>query len=74
MWGVVPSFRFAVLVVVSQKTPISHSKNGKRTFRGMKQKSASVGFLAIPRATRMFDIAMFRQTMSWSEQNLSHLT
>jgi hypothetical protein len=63
MWGVVPNFWFLFLVAASQKTRFRHSKNGKNIFRGMKRKSASVAFLAIPRATRVSDMAMFRQTM-----------
>jgi hypothetical protein len=62
MWGVVTSFRFAVLVAASQKNGFRHSENGKSTFRGTKQKSASVAFLAIPRATRVSDMASFQQT------------
>jgi hypothetical protein len=59
MWGVFPSFRFRVLVAASQKTRFRYSENGKSTFRGTKQKSASMAFLAIPRATRMSDMASF---------------
>jgi hypothetical protein len=59
MWGVFPSFRFRVLVAASQKNPIWYFENGKSTFRGTKQKSASVAFLAIPRATRMSDMSSF---------------
>jgi hypothetical protein len=60
MWGVVSSFTFAVLMSTSQKNPISALKNRKCTFRGTKRKLASVVFLAIPRATCVFDMAVFR--------------
>jgi hypothetical protein len=63
MWGVVPSFQFRVLIVVSQKTRFRHFENGKSTFRRTKQKSAFVAFLSNPRTTRVFDMALFRQTM-----------
>jgi hypothetical protein len=59
MWGVFPSFRFRVLVAASQKTRFWYSENGKGTFCGTKRKSASVAFLAIPRAMCMSDIALF---------------
>jgi hypothetical protein len=58
MWGVFPSFQFRVSVAASQKkTRFRYSENGKGTFHGTKQKSASMAFLAIPRATRVSDIA-----------------
>jgi hypothetical protein len=63
MWGVVPRFQLRVLVAASQKTRFWHSKNGKSTYRGAKQKSASVAFLAILRATRVSDMASCQQTM-----------
>jgi hypothetical protein len=56
------------------KNRFRHSENGKHTFYGTKRISAFVEFLAIPRATRMSDIALFRQTMPWSGPNLTHLT
>jgi hypothetical protein len=56
------------------KNLIRHSENGKSTFHGMKRKSASMAFLAIPRATRVSDMALFRQTMPWSWSNLAHFT
>jgi hypothetical protein len=59
MWGVFPGFRFRVSVAASQKISISILRKWKTTFRGMKQKSASVAFLAILRATRVFDMASF---------------
>jgi hypothetical protein len=58
IWGIVPSFRYSVSVTASQKTRFQHSKNGKSTFRGTKRKLASVAFLAIPRATRVSDMAL----------------
>jgi hypothetical protein len=45
IWGVMPSFPFAVTVAASQKTRFRHSKNRKRTFHGTKQKSDYVGSL-----------------------------
>jgi hypothetical protein len=66
LWGVFPSFWFRVSMAASQKTRFRHSENGKSTFHRTKRKSASVAFLAIPRTTRVSDIASFRQTMSWS--------
>jgi hypothetical protein len=63
MWGVIPGFRYRVSVAASQKTLFWHSKNGKGTFCGMIQKSASAAFLSIPRATRVSDMALFQQTM-----------
>jgi hypothetical protein len=74
MWGVIPSFRYRVSVAASQKTLFRHSKNGKGTFRGTIRKSASVAFLSIPRATCVFDMASFQQTMPCSWPNLAHLT
>jgi hypothetical protein len=59
MWGVFPSFRFRVSVAASQKIRFQHSENGKNTFHGTKQKSASMAFLAIPRDTRVSDLALF---------------
>jgi hypothetical protein len=73
MLGVFPSFRFRVWVATSQKkTRFQHSKNGKSTFHGIKQKSASLAFLAIPRAMRVSDMASFRQTMPLSRPNLAY--
>jgi hypothetical protein len=48
-----------VSVAASQKTQFWYSENGKGTFRGTKRKSASMAFLAIPRATRVSDMASF---------------
>jgi hypothetical protein len=59
MWGVFPSFQFRVWVAASQKTLFRHCENRKSTFHGMKQKSASVAFLSIPRATRVSDMVSF---------------
>jgi hypothetical protein len=59
MWGVVPSFPFAVLVAASQKNPFWLSENGRRTFGWKKQIPASVAFLATLRATRISDMASF---------------
>jgi hypothetical protein len=33
-----------------------------------------VALLAIPRATRVSDMAAFQKTMPWSGPNLAHLT
>jgi hypothetical protein len=74
MWGVFPSYRFRVSITTSQKNRFQHFENGKGTFRGTKRKSASVVFLAIPRVTRVSDMASFRQTMPWSWTNLAHFT
>jgi hypothetical protein len=72
--GVFLTFRFRVSATASQKTSIRHSKNRKSTFCGTKWKCASVAFLAIPRATRLSDMALFRQTMPWSWPTLAHFT
>jgi hypothetical protein len=61
--GVFPSFRFRVSVAASQKNPISALQKWISTFCGTKRKSAFVAFLSIPRATRVSDMALFRQTM-----------
>jgi hypothetical protein len=75
MGGVVPTFRFRVSVAASEKkTLFQHSKNGKGTFRVTKRESTFVAFLDIPRATRVSDMALFRQTMTCSWPNLAHLT
>jgi hypothetical protein len=63
MWGVVPSFRVAILVAASQKTRFHHSENGKGTFCATKLISSSVAFFTIPRATRVSDMASFQKTM-----------
>jgi hypothetical protein len=60
IWGVVPSFPFAVLVAVSQENLISALKNWKTHFLWDETKIV-VAFLAIPRATCMSDMALFRQ-------------
>jgi hypothetical protein len=49
----------------TKKTWFWHSENGKNNFRGTKQKSASVAFLAIPSATRVSDMALFWETIPW---------
>jgi hypothetical protein len=56
------------------KNQFRHSENAKSTFCGMKWKSTSVVFLAIPRATCVSDMASFWQTMPWSWPNLAHFT
>jgi hypothetical protein len=53
-------------------TYTTYTINGKSTFCGTEQKSASVAFLAITRATRMSGMASFRQTVPWSRANLSY--
>jgi hypothetical protein len=58
-----PAFRKPFGSRLTKKTRFWHSKNGKHTFHGTKRKSAFMEFLAIPRATRMSDMAMFQQTM-----------
>jgi hypothetical protein len=58
----------------TKKKQFRYSKNGKGTFRGTKRKSAFVAFLAIPRATRVSDMASFWQTMPCSWPNLAYLT
>jgi hypothetical protein len=57
----------------TKKTQFWYSENGKSTFHSTKRKSASVAFLAIPRATRVSDMASFWQTMPCSWPNLAHL-
>jgi hypothetical protein len=74
MWGVFSSFWFRVSVAASQKTLFWYSENGKSTFHNTKWKSAFVAFHAIPRATRVSDMASFWQTMPCSWLNLAHLT
>jgi hypothetical protein len=73
IWGVVPRFPFTVSIAVSQKNWFWHSKKWKHIFHGMKQKSGSVAFLAIPRVTRVSDMASFRQTIPWSGPNCKTL-
>jgi hypothetical protein len=63
MWGIVPSFPFAVSVAASQNNPISALQKWKMHFSWEETKMAFVAFLAIPRTTHMSDIASFRQTM-----------
>jgi hypothetical protein len=46
MWGVVPSFRFAVLVVASQKTLILELRKWKKHFSWDETK---IGFCGVPR-------------------------
>jgi hypothetical protein len=58
----------------TKKTLFWHSENGKSTFCETKQESTFVAFLEIPRATRVSDMASFRQTMTCSWPNLAHLT
>jgi hypothetical protein len=58
----------------TKKTRFRYSKNQKIIFRGKKWKSASMVFLAIPMATRVSYMALFRQTMPWAGPNLAHLT
>jgi hypothetical protein len=67
-----PNFWFPISVAASQKTQFRHSENGKSTFHWTKRKSAALAFLATPRATRVSDMALFRQTMPWSRPNLAH--
>jgi hypothetical protein len=43
----------------TKKSNFGTLKMEKSTFRGTKQKSAFVAFLAIPKATRMSDMASF---------------
>jgi hypothetical protein len=69
-----PAFDFAFRELFHKRTLFRHSKNRKGTFCGTKQKSASVAFLSFPRATRVADMASFRQTMPCSWPNLAHLT
>jgi hypothetical protein len=67
MWGVFPSFRFHVSVAASQKkSDFGTPKMEKALFLGRNKKSTSVAFLSIPRATRVSDMASFRETMPWS--------
>jgi hypothetical protein len=54
-----PAFDFAFRYLLHKKTRFWYSENGKSTFHGMKQKSASVAFLAILRATCVSDMPLF---------------
>jgi hypothetical protein len=61
MWGVVPSFPFAVSVAASQKKSNFGAPKMENTLFVGQKKSASVAFLTTPRATRVSDMASFRQ-------------
>jgi hypothetical protein len=59
MWYVVRNFRLSVSVAAPQKTRFEHSKNEKRDFHGTKQKTTSMVFFTVLRATRMSDMEFF---------------
>jgi hypothetical protein len=61
--GFVPTVPFTVSVAASQKNTISALRKWKTTFRGTKRKSASIEFLAIPRATRVSDMTLFQKKL-----------
>jgi hypothetical protein len=57
MWGVVPIFQFRFLVAASQKNPILALRRWKKHFVWDETKIGLRVFLAIPRATRVSDMA-----------------
>jgi hypothetical protein len=57
MWGVLSISHFGSRFT---KNPISELGKWKKQFCGTKQKSASMAFLTIPRATHVLDMASFR--------------